>query len=61
MLKAFQDAKAALVKSMMLAYPRQEAASALLTTAASGEVVGAALQRMECDSHYHFSSNIFTG
>ena len=45
MLRAFQDAKAALIKSTMLAHPRKNAPIAL-TTDASGEAVGAVLQQM---------------
>ena len=45
MLKAFREAKEALIKSTLLAHPRKKAPIAL-TTDASGEVVGAVLQQL---------------
>ena len=45
LLKAFQDAMAALIRSSLLAHPRKKALIAL-TTEASGEAVGAVLQQL---------------
>ena len=45
MLRAFQEAKTALIESTMLAHPRKQAPTAL-TTGASGEAIGAVLEQL---------------